>query len=113
MKQLIAMAALLMAINTMAKLSVETTENSADSQSSAPITITGKEAKKLIDYLSEVSRYSGSFVAHDAGMGKYYISAPGISCRTFNLEHLGPQERDLDRIYNCEVSFGATGSIQL
>ncbi len=100
-------------LSSFAATTVETTQNGADSRSSARITITGEEAKKMIDYLGEVSQYTGSFVAEDGGMGKYYISGPGITCRTLNMGHVEPEDRDIDRLYSCEISFGANGSVNL
>jgi hypothetical protein len=113
MKKLMALTALVISLGSFAKTSIVTTENGADSRSSATITVTGKEAKKLVRYLTEVSQYSGSYVAQDAGMGKFYISAPGISCRVLNVGHLEPEQQDEDRVYSCKVSFGETGAINL
>ena len=113
MKKLMAACALVMTVASFAATSVETTANGVETKSSAKITITGAEAKKLISYLQEVSQYSGNYTSEDAGMGKYYISAPGISCRTLNVGHLGPEQIDEDRVYRCEVSFGASGAVNL
>lgn len=105
--------AFLSVINVQAKTSVENNIGQYVEKNSATITLTGEEAKKLWDFLSESLQYSGSFVSEDAGMGKFYLSAPGIKCRALNEGHLEPDNRNLDKIYSCTIEFGSNGAIKL
>jgi hypothetical protein len=112
MKKMFCSLMIVCSLSSMAGLTVDTTTN-AQGGSSASITITGLKAKKLIDYLSEVKQFSGSFVTEDAGMGKFYISGPGMTCRTTNPGHLEPVDRTPENLYRCEISFGEKGAVNL
>lgn len=94
---------------TFSKTNVETVNGGDDTV----VTITGMNAKKLIDSLREKMKYTGSFVTADAGMGQYHISSPGLKCTTISAGHLEPEDRTPERLYSCEVSFGSNGAVNL
>jgi len=113
MKALIALSLLALCSSAFSKTMVETHISQNASQNSATITLTGEPAKKIWDFLSESIRYSGSFVTEDAGMGKAYLSAPGVQCRAINEGHLEPDQRNLENIYSCTISYGSNGAVKL
>lgn len=113
MKSILIVALTLLSLGVQAKTVVTNNVGQYPSENSASIELSGSDAKKMWDFLSENIQYSGNYISEDAAMGKAFLNAPGIHCRALNESHMEANERKLENIYKCTIEFGSNGAIKL
>ena len=77
----------------------------------ATVTITGKEAMKLWNYLLDVSENQGAQVVASEIDNKLYLDSPGASCVAKAVKVKREGKIMNARTYTCEIKFSSDGSV--